>query len=93
MKRVEFIQMPHGGRIELYLKETKVGHLEYEINAQREMIVTHTFIDKAFGGQGLGVYLVEQSVAFAKREGFELVPLCPFASKVVEKLGKDQHHS
>lgn len=42
------------------------------------LVVTHTEIDDAFGGQGLGSRLVAYVLRDARDRGLAIVPRCPF---------------
>jgi uncharacterized protein len=43
------------------------------------IIIDHTDVADALRGQGVGQTLVERAVIDARREGFRIIPLCPFA--------------
>jgi predicted GNAT family acetyltransferase len=45
----------------------------------------HTIVPPEMEGQGVGGALVREAIAFARREGLELVVTCPFAKKWLEK--------
>ena len=55
------------------------------LNGNR-LLADHTLTPPAMRGRGVASALVERLVADARREGFKVVPLCPF---VVEKF--DEH--
>ena len=49
------------------------------------MIFTHTEIDDAFEGQGLGSTLAKAALADAREHGLRVVPLCPFIAGYIKK--------
>jgi uncharacterized protein len=69
---------PTGGRWHLVVD----GH-EAEMTFSRAsatlIIIDHTEVPDALRGRGVGQALVERAVLDARREGFRIFPLCPFA--------------
>lgn len=49
------------------------------------IIVDHTEVDPAFRGKGVGEALVEHLVGWARANGQEVIPLCPFTKAVLER--------
>jgi predicted GNAT family acetyltransferase len=49
------------------------------------IIIDHTDVPDALRGRGVGQALVERSVLDARREGFRIIPLCPFARAQFER--------
>ena len=49
------------------------------------VIIDHTEVDDSLRGQGVGAKLVEAAVAWARAEGKQIIPLCPFAKATFEK--------
>ena len=43
------------------------------------IIIDHTGVPDALRGRGVGQVLVTRAVEDARREGFKIIPLCPFA--------------
>ncbi|NJD31243.1 MAG: N-acetyltransferase [Gammaproteobacteria bacterium] len=48
------------------------------------IIVDHTGVPDALRGRGVGQALVRRAVEDARREGFRIIPLCPFAKAQFE---------
>ncbi|MCJ7420483.1 GNAT family N-acetyltransferase [Sphingomicrobium astaxanthinifaciens] len=42
------------------------------------ILVDHTFVPPPVRGQGLAAALAKAAVAHARREGWKIVPVCPF---------------
>ena len=49
------------------------------------IIIDHTEVPDALRGRGVGQALVERAVLDARREGFRIIPLCPFARAQFER--------
>lgn len=49
------------------------------------IIIDHTAVHEALRGRGVGVELVQRAVEDARREGFRIIPLCPFAKAQFER--------
>jgi predicted GNAT family acetyltransferase len=48
-------------------------------------IFTHTEVDPAFEGQGIGGMLARAALDQARAEGFGVVPLCPFIKAWIDR--------
>lgn len=60
------------------------GHeaeLTYSRLGATQVIADHTGVPDALRGTGAGEALVERLVADARKEGFRIVPLCPFVNR------------
>lgn len=62
------------------------GAMTYVWAGDAKFIIDHTEVDTAFAGQGVGKKLLMQVVGFARDRQVTIVPLCPFARSVFEKL-------
>jgi predicted GNAT family acetyltransferase len=49
------------------------------------IIIDHTAVNDALRGRGVGQVLVARAVEDARREGFRIIPLCPFAKAQFER--------
>ncbi|MEY3432057.1 MAG: hypothetical protein RIS53_955 [Bacillota bacterium] len=61
-----------------------IGEIEYHLDAQKRYVVTHTFVNPAYRGQGLANQLLDQIIALARKEKRYIYPLCSFAVKVLQ---------
>lgn len=73
------------GQFDIYQDGKHAGLMTYKWDSAEKFTITHTEVDKQFGGQGLGQNLVEAGVNFAREKGVKIVPLCPFAKAVISK--------
>lgn len=49
------------------------------------VIIDHTAVHDALRGRGVGGVLVQRAVEDARREGFRIIPLCPYAKAQFER--------
>lgn len=60
------------------------AELVYRLNGRR-LVLVHTGVPDALGGQGIGGRLVSAAVERARAEGLTLVPLCSYARGWLER--------
>ncbi|MDN0073803.1 GNAT family N-acetyltransferase [Crenobacter sp. SG2303] len=65
-----------------------VAVMTYSPTGDGQLIIDHTEVDPAYGGQGLGHRLVEAAVDFARASGRKIQPLCPFVASVLKQKGE-----
>jgi len=68
-----------GGRYTLVV-ETHEAEMTYSRASAQLIIIDHTSVPDALRGRGIGQVLVTRAVEDARRDGFKIIPLCPFAS-------------
>jgi predicted GNAT family acetyltransferase len=73
----DVIDDPATGRLVLPV-DGREASLFYRVVGRR-LVILHTEVPEALGGQGLGGFLVRAALARAGRDGLTVVPLCPFA--------------
>lgn len=66
------------GRYEIWVGGVLGGYTEFRIDAHGRLVFTHTEVDPAFKGQGLGGILVGRALADVANRGETIVPHCPF---------------
>lgn len=72
-------------RYEIVEDGVVAGFAEYmEVRGER-IVFTHTEIDPAFGGRGLGTVLIGAALEDARDRGQQIVPICPFVAKYVHE--------
>ncbi len=64
----------------------RVAEMTYSRTNATLIIIDHTEVDAALGGQGVGRKLLGALVAWVRSAGIKVVPLCPFAKA---QFGKD----
>ena len=78
------VNVPEASRYELRDGERMIGEAAYHRRPGR-IAFTHTEVDEALEGRGLGGALVGTALDDARREGLEVVPLCPFVAAYIER--------
>lgn len=66
------------------VEDTSTTKLVYERNGQ-DLILEHTEVDAIYQGQGVGKMLVEYAVGYARKNGYQIIPMCSYAAKVFAK--------
>ncbi|GGS73438.1 N-acetyltransferase [Planobispora rosea] len=74
---VKVTAVPEKNRFEAQLDGTRVGHIDY-LRKDGVIIYTHTEVDRAFEGRGIGGELVREALDAARAEGAKVVPRCSF---------------
>jgi uncharacterized protein len=66
---------------------TRDGHtaeLDYTIEGDR-IVLLHTEVPKALGGQGIGGELIQAALQRAAEDGLTIIPVCRYARRWLEK--------
>lgn len=64
------------------------GHeaeMTYSRAGASRIIIDHTRVPDALGGKGIGTLLLRHAVETARRDGFAIIPLCPFVKAKMDK--------
>jgi predicted GNAT family acetyltransferase len=78
------VNNPAASRYELRVGDRLVGIAVYRSRNGR-IVLTHTEVDESCSGRGFGSALVKAALDDAKREGAEVVPLCPFVADYIRR--------
>lgn len=65
--------------------EGHTAFIEYIIDNNNTMYLTHTEVPNALGGKGVGKAIVEKTLTYLKDNGFKLAPLCPFVAAYLKR--------
>jgi uncharacterized protein len=69
---------PEQARYEARVGDTLAGFAQYQLTSEL-IVFTHTEVDDAFEGQGVGSSLVQQALDDVRASGtHRVLPLCPF---------------
>ncbi|GAA4027605.1 GNAT family N-acetyltransferase [Allokutzneria multivorans] len=71
-------------RFEARVGDALAGHLEYA-RLGGKVLLTHTEVEAAFEGQGVGGELAKAALDFARADGLVVRPLCPFVAGWVRR--------
>lgn len=64
--------------------DKEIGYCTYEPDGN-VLTVTHTVVEPEYGGQGLARKLMDEVVAFAREQGYKIVPVCSYVVHAFEK--------
>jgi uncharacterized protein len=78
------VNVPEASRYELRDGERMIGELAYRRQGGRIALI-HAEVDEALEGRGLGSRLAQTALDDARREGLEVVPLCPFVARFIDR--------
>lgn len=62
-----------------------IPKIEYIINNDNDIFLTHTEVHPALGGKGIGTQLVRKTLGDIEDKGMSVVPLCPFVAGYIKK--------
>ena len=73
-----------GGRFVLFRDGIENGEMTYVWAGKDKFIIDHTEVQPDQENKGLGKRLVLKGVEFARANGLKIMPLCPFAKRVIQ---------
>jgi predicted GNAT family acetyltransferase/glutaredoxin len=79
----DVVDVPERSRYELRSGDETLGVASYRRRDGR-IAFTHTEVDEGLEGRGLGSRLAAGALADARRQGLEVVPLCPFVARYID---------
>lgn len=63
-----------------------LAEMVYTMPSPNKMIIEHTEVDESLEGKGVGKQLVQTAVEYARNHEIKIIPLCPFAKSVFERM-------
>ncbi|HRN78938.1 MAG TPA: GNAT family N-acetyltransferase [Ferruginibacter sp.] len=77
-----------GAKGAFYVEEAgeELAKMTFVWAGAQKMIIDHTEVSERLGGKGVGKKMVHAAVERARAQGFRIMPLCPFAHSVFEKV-------
>ncbi len=82
-------QKINGNRGRFFYQENdqELAVLKYKIMPDDEAInILSVHVDPSLGGKGVGKQLVTAAVEFARKENYKIIPTCPFAVTLFDKI-------
>jgi len=77
----------NGGVIVLRNETEEVGRLTYTIVPEEsKLIISYVMVYPKFEGRGLGKYLVEEGLKFARENHWTIYPHCSYARSVMLRM-------
>ncbi len=85
---MEIQQKDNGEKGSFYIEIGKsiVAEMTYVWAGRDRIIIDHTEVGDALKGKGVGKQMVAKAVDFAREKGIKIIPLCPFAKSVFDKV-------
>ena len=80
----EVVDRPEQHRFEIVADGTVAGSADYQLRGA-DIMFTHTEIDEAYEGKGLGSVLVRHALDAARERELNVLPLCPFVRSWIER--------
>lgn len=85
--KTENQQSGNGGKIILSNDTEEVGFLTYTIFPEdTTLIISHVMVHSKFEGRGMGKFLVEEAVTFARENGWNINPHCSYSRAVLNRM-------
>jgi uncharacterized protein len=78
----------HKGLFYVELNGKREAEMTYVWAGTDRIIIDHTGVNDALRGKSAGKQLVAKAVEFARQQGIIIVPLCPFAKSVFDKVSE-----
>nr|WP_315153969.1 GNAT family N-acetyltransferase [uncultured Flavobacterium sp.] len=71
-----------------FIKENNkvLAEMTYVWAGADRIIIDHTEVSSALAGKGAGKQMVSKAVDFARVKNIKIIPLCPFAKSVFDKV-------
>lgn len=77
----------NGGVITLNNEVKEVGRLTYTIfPEENKLIISFVLVHPEFEGRGMGKYLVEEAIKFARENNWKVYPHCSYARSVMTRM-------
>ncbi len=81
---VTVVHVPEKRRYELRDGDAVIGAAHYR-RRPGQVVFTHTVVDDAYEGQGLGGVLAREALTDVKESGLRIVPVCPFIAAYLRR--------
>ena len=85
MTRIEKEDNGKKGRWVIYENGEEAGEMTFTWAGAKKFIIDHTGVDEKYGGKGYGKQLVMEAVEYARNNELKILPLCPYAKRVMDK--------
>ncbi|MEO6831603.1 MAG: GNAT family N-acetyltransferase [Chitinophagaceae bacterium] len=63
----------------------ELAGMYYSKISDNQISIDHTEVDDSLAGKGVGKILLESTVAFARKNGLSITPICTYAKHVMDK--------
>jgi len=77
----------NGGVITLSNDAEEVGRLTYTIFPEQDrMVISYVLVHRQFEGRGMGKYLIEEALKYARNNNWKVYPHCSYARSVMNRM-------
>lgn len=77
----------NGGFITMNNESEEVGRLTYTIFPDdKKMVISFVLVHPKFEGKGMGKFLVEEAINFARTNQWQVYPHCSYTRSVMNKM-------
>jgi predicted GNAT family acetyltransferase len=77
----------NGGVITLNNEIKEVGRLTYTIFPEdNRLVISFVLVHREFEGRGMGKFLVEEAIRFARENNWKVYPHCSYARAVMRRM-------
>ncbi|AZI33266.1 GNAT family N-acetyltransferase [Kaistella carnis] len=77
----------NGGVLTLNKEDEEVGRLTYTIFPdENKLVISYVLVHSKFEGKGMGKYLVEEGIKFARENNWKVYPHCSYARSVMHRM-------
>lgn len=77
----------NGGVLTLNNEAKEIGRLTYTIfPEENKLIISFVLVHPEFEGKGMGKYLVEEAIKFARENKWNVYPHCSYARAVMSRM-------
>jgi len=85
---MEILQQDDKKKGKFYIEQNgkTVAEMTYVWVNTSKIIIDHTEVDESLKGLGAGKQMVSKAVDFSRENGIKIIPLCPFAKSVFDKV-------
>ena len=66
--------------------EHEAGRITYTFAGNSKIIIDHTDVNDEYRGQNIGKRILMEIVEYARENKIKIIPLCPFAKAIFEKV-------
>jgi predicted GNAT family acetyltransferase len=89
---VSEVEVQHQANRRRFVAETASGpaFVAYEMPEERTIELHHTIVPEEERGRGVGGRMVSVAIAYARAQGFRVVPTCPFVREWLEEHPGEQ---
>jgi predicted GNAT family acetyltransferase len=81
-------QKDNGKKGSFYVEQNGelLAEMTYAWSGADKIIIDHTEVSEKLAGKGIGKQLVHKAVDFARERKIKIMPLCPFAKNVFDRV-------